>query len=224
MASVLVAVGMMALATAGCNGSTSDKSPAGDTTKKATTPSSATKTAVPESSTKSMAPEPTKKAAVESTKEPLPQVTIQTTKGNIVLELAEDDAPNTVANFISLAEKGFYNGLTFHRVEPTFVIQGGDPEGNGHGGPGYLIADEISPVLKHDRGVISMARRGPNTAGSQFFIMLGASPRLDGQYSAFGRVTSGMDVVDRIVVGDKMIKVTVDHKRNHVYKPVTVTP
>jgi peptidyl-prolyl cis-trans isomerase A (cyclophilin A) len=98
--------------------------------------------------------------------EPLPQVTIETTKGKIVLELAEDDAPNTVANFISLAEKGYFDGLLFHRVLANFMIQGGDPTGTGTGGPGYLIADEFSPKLKHARGVISMANAGPNTGGS----------------------------------------------------------
>jgi peptidyl-prolyl cis-trans isomerase B (cyclophilin B) len=149
----------------------------------------------------------------------LPQVTIQTDKGNIVLELAEDDAPNTVANFISLAEKGFYDGLKFHRVMANFMIQGGDPAGNGSGGPGYVIADEFSPRLRHERGVISMANRGPNTGGSQFFITHVPTPWLDGKHAIFGRVTSGMDVVDAIKPGDKIIKVTVDRKRDHPYKP-----
>ena len=153
--------------------------------------------------------------------EPLPQVTIETNKGKIVLELAEDDAPNTVANFISLAEKGFYNGLLFHRVIPNFMIQGGDPKGTGTGGPGYTIADEFSPKLKHTRGVISMANAGPNTGGSQFFITHVATPWLDGKHAVFGKVTAGMDVVDAIQQGDKMIKVTVDRKRNHEYKPKT---
>ena len=94
--------------------------------------------------------------------EPLPQVTLETSKGNIVLELAEDDAPNTVANFVNLAEKGFYNGVTFHRVLADFMIQGGDPSGTGRGGPGYVIADEFSPRLRHARGVLSMANAGPN--------------------------------------------------------------
>jgi peptidyl-prolyl cis-trans isomerase B (cyclophilin B) len=157
----------------------------------------------------------------QAAKEPLPQVTIQTNKGNIVLELAEDDAPNTVANFINLAEKGFYNGLVFHRVIADFMIQGGDPEGNGRGGPGYVIADEFSPRQTHERGVISMANAGPNTGGSQFFITHVATHYLDGKHAVFGHVTSGMDVVDKIQIGDKMIKVTVDHKRSHDYTPVT---
>jgi len=151
--------------------------------------------------------------------EPLPQVTIETTKGKIVLELAEDDAPNTVANFISLAEKGYYDGLLFHRVIPNFMIQGGDPKGTGSGGPGYVIADELSPKLRHARGVISMANAGPNTGGSQFFITHVATSWLDGKHAVFGKVTSGIEVVDAIQQGDKMIKVTVDRKRNHPYQP-----
>jgi len=151
--------------------------------------------------------------------EPLPQVTLQTDKGNIVLELAEDDAPNTVANFISLAEKGFYDGGTFHRVIPKFMIQGGDPTGTGRGGPGYVIADECSPRLKHERGVISMANAGPNSGGSQFFITHVATSWLDGKHAIFGKVTSGLEVVDAIQQGDKMIKVSVDRKRSHAYLP-----
>ena len=152
--------------------------------------------------------------------EPLPQVTFQTNKGNIVVELAEDDAPNTVANFISLVEKGFYDGLAFHRVIPNFMIQGGCPLGTGTGGPGYQIADEFSPRLKHDRGVLSMANAGPNTGGSQFFITHVPTPWLDGKHAIFGRVTAGLDVVDQIQRGDKIIKITIDRKRNHPYKPV----
>jgi len=156
--------------------------------------------------------------------EPLPQVTIHTEKGDIVLELAEDDAPNTVANFISLAEKGFYDGLTFHRVIADFMIQGGCPEGTGRGGPGYVIADEFSPNLKHTRGVISMANAGPNTGGSQFFITHVPTPWLDGKHAVFGHVTSGMEVVDAIQQGDKITRVTVDRKRHHAYKPQTLGP
>jgi peptidyl-prolyl cis-trans isomerase B (cyclophilin B) len=151
--------------------------------------------------------------------EPLPQVTIETTKGKIVLELAEDDAPNTVANFISLADKGYFDGLLFHRVLANFMIQGGDPKGTGTGGPGYVIADEFSPRLKHTRGVISMANAGPNTGGSQFFITHVATPHLDGKHAVFGKVTAGLEVVDAIRQGDKMVKVTVDRKRNHPYQP-----
>jgi len=162
-------------------------------------------------------------AQEKSMPELLPQVTFQTSKGNIVLELAEDDAPNTVANFISLAEKGFYDGLTFHRVIADFMIQGGCPQGTGTGGPGYVIADEFSPRLRHTRGVISMANAGPNTGGSQFFITHVPCPHLDNKHAVFGRVTSGMDVVDAIQKGDKILKVTVDRKRNHPYKPVVMS-
>jgi len=152
--------------------------------------------------------------------EPLPQVTLHTNKGAIVLELAEDDAPNTVANFVSLAEKGFYNGVVFHRVIADFMIQGGDPTGTGRGGPGYVIADEFSPRLRHARGVLSMANAGPNTGGSQFFITHVACPHLDGKHAVFGRVIEGMDVVDSIREGDRIEKVTVDRKRSHLYRPV----
>ena len=154
--------------------------------------------------------------------EPLPQVTLETSKGKIVLELAEDDAPNTVANFINLAEKGFYNGLKFHRVLPDFMIQGGCPLGTGTGGPGYVIADEFSPKLKHARGVISMANAGPNSGGSQFFITHVPTPWLDGKHAIFGKVTEGMDVVDKIQGGDPLVKVTVDRKRSHEYKPKVI--
>ncbi|WP_088103625.1 peptidylprolyl isomerase [Halalkalibacter urbisdiaboli] len=125
--------------------------------------------------------------------------------GEIVLELFPEVAPNTVANFISLVEKGFYDNLIFHRVIPEFMIQGGDPSGNGTGGPGYSIKGEFTSNgfenwLTHERGVLSMARSmSPDSAGSQFFIMVEGSPHLDGEYAAFGRVVEGMDVVDAIV-------------------------
>jgi len=151
--------------------------------------------------------------------EPLPQVTIHTEKGNIVLELAEDGAPNTVANFVHLAEKGYYDGLAFHRVIDDFMIQGGCPQGDGRGGPGYAIADEFGPNLSHARGVISMANAGPNTGGSQFFITHVPCLHLDGKHAVFGKVVEGMDVVDAIEKGDKMTRVTVDRKRDHVYEP-----
>ena len=133
-------------------------------------------------------------------------VTIRMESGDeIEIELYPDTAPNTVNNFISLVKSGFYDGTIFHRVIPGFMIQGGDPQGTGRGGPGYSIKGEFAANgfpngLKHERGVISMARTAdPNSAGSQFFIMVAAAPHLDGQYAAFGRVISGMDVVDRIV-------------------------
>ncbi len=137
---------------------------------------------------------------------PNPVVTITMANGGqIKMELYPDIAPNTVKNFISLVQKGFYNGLTFHRVIPGFMIQGGDPNGDGSGGPGYSIKGEFTSNgftnnLKHVRGTVSMARTpDPNSAGSQFFIMVASDPDLDGNYAAFGTVISGMDVVDKIV-------------------------
>lgn len=124
--------------------------------------------------------------------------------GVIELELDETAAPETVANFIQLVESKFYDGLTFHRIIPGFMIQGGDPDGTGMGGPGHTIKGEFKAngfnnPIKHDRGVISMARSmNPNSAGSQFFIMHESAPHLDGNYAAFGRVVSGIEFVDRI--------------------------
>ena len=130
--------------------------------------------------------------------------------GEITIEFFPEDAPKTVENFVTLAKKGFYNGVTFHRVEPGFVVQGGDPKGNGTGGPGYTIKDEFNKQ-KHVRGAVAMARtQAPNSAGSQFYITLAPSHFLDGQYTVFGQVTSGMEVADKIRVGDKMksVKIT----------------
>lgn len=135
-----------------------------------------------------------------------PQVRIETEKGNIVLELFAKDVPGTVENFQSLIQKGFYNGLTFHRVVPDFVVQGGCPNGNGTGGPGYTIPCEINPN-KHLRGALSMAHRGKDTGGSQFFICLGDFPHLDGVHTVFGTVVEGMDVVDKLEAGDTMTQV-----------------
>lgn len=134
-----------------------------------------------------------------------PVVTITMTKGDVMkAELYPEIAPNTVNNFISLVQKGFYDGLIFHRVISGFMIQGGDPQGTGMGGPGYSIKGEfamngVRNDLKHTRGVLSMARSMmPNSAGSQFFIMHANAPHLDGQYAAFGKVVEGLDVVDKI--------------------------
>ncbi|MBM4092351.1 MAG: peptidylprolyl isomerase [Planctomycetes bacterium] len=136
--------------------------------------------------------------------------TIMTRKGAIRLALFEDKVPRTVANFEKLANDGFYNGLTFHRVIADFMIQGGCPDGNGRGGPGYKFADEFHAELKHDGpGVLSMANSGPNTNGSQFFITHVATPWLDGKHSVFGRVVEGQDVVDAIKQGDTMESVTI---------------
>lgn len=135
-------------------------------------------------------------------------VTLETSKGIIKFELYPKEAPQSVANFIDLAQKGFYNGLTFHRVEPGFVIQGGDPNGNGTGGPGYNIKDEFN-LHKHVLGTVAMARASaPNSAGSQFYICLGPAPFLDQNYTVFGQVVSGIEVVKKIVIGDTIKKVT----------------
>ena len=134
-----------------------------------------------------------------------PIVTFEMENGDVMkAELYPEIAPNTVNNFISLVKKGFYDGLIFHRVIPGFMIQGGDPKGTGMGGPGYTIKGEFTANrfqndLKHDRGVLSMARTmAPNSAGSQFFVMHENSPHLDGQYAAFGKVIEGIEVVDKI--------------------------
>jgi peptidyl-prolyl cis-trans isomerase B (cyclophilin B) len=129
--------------------------------------------------------------------------------GEIRLEFFPEDAPKTVENFVTLAKKGFYNGLNFHRVVPDFVVQGGCPKGNGTGGPGYQIKAEFNKQ-KHVRGTLAMARsQDPDSAGSQFYICYGTTPHLDGQYTVFGRVVSGMEHVDRIKQGDKMTSVTI---------------
>ncbi|HEY9583409.1 MAG TPA: peptidylprolyl isomerase [Candidatus Paceibacterota bacterium] len=129
-------------------------------------------------------------------------ITIETNKGNIFFETYPDDAPKTVENFVTLANKGFYNGVIFHRVIKDFMIQGGDPTGTGRGGPGYAFADELNPNTEsykdgYKRGVVAMANAGPNTNGSQFFIMHKDTP-LPHSYTIFGKVISGMDVVDTI--------------------------
>ena len=130
--------------------------------------------------------------------------------GDIVIELFEKEAPGTVQNFVDLINKGFYNGLRFHRVIPGFVAQGGCPNGNGTGGPGYKIKDElIGNPHKHERGALSMAHRGPNTGGSQFFIVYEPQPHLDGVHTVFGKVIEGMDVVDGIHQGAIMETVEV---------------
>lgn len=133
---------------------------------------------------------------------------IATDKGNIEIELFDEDAPNTVGNFVKLAKEGFYDGLTFHRVIPDFVIQGGCPRGDGTGGPGYTIPCEINP-RKHETGTLSMAHAGKDTGGSQFFVTHSPQPHLDGVHTVFGQVTSGIDIVNAIAPGDVMNKVTV---------------
>jgi len=126
--------------------------------------------------------------------------TIETDLGTIKLELFGDLVPRTVTNFATLAGKGFYDGIVFHRVIPRFMVQTGDPEGTGRGGPGYNFADEFCPELRHDKpGMLSMANAGPNTNGSQFFITCAPTPHLDDRHSVFGQVVEGQDVVEKIV-------------------------
>ena len=141
------------------------------------------------------------------------QISMETNRGAIVLELYPEHAPVTVNNFVFLTREGFYDGVTFHRVISNFVIQGGDPTGTGRGGPGYQFQDEtIGNPLKHETGVISMANAGPNTNGSQFFITHSPQPHLDGKHTVFGKVVSGMDVVNSIRQGDVMKQVTASEK------------
>lgn len=143
--------------------------------------------------------------------------TIKTAKGEIVIELFTDKAPLTVANFVDLIKKDFYKGIKFHRIIPGFMAQVGDPltKGDdeslwGTGGPGYVIADEFGEGLKHDKeGIVSMANRGPNTGGSQFFITYDETPWLDGKHAVFGRVTKGMDVVQSLEIGDEIQSISV---------------
>jgi len=138
---------------------------------------------------------------------------ISTDKGDIVIDLAAKDVPKTVNNFVFLSCTGYFDGLTFHRYDPGFVIQGGDPRGDGTGGPGYRFADEFSPLWRHSGpGILSMANAGPNTNGSQFFITLGPAPHLDDKHSVFGRVSQGMDVVRNIRAGDKIIAVSIEER------------
>jgi cyclophilin family peptidyl-prolyl cis-trans isomerase len=165
----------------------------------------------------------------------LPRVLLKTSKGDIVVELFEDEAPNTVANFISLVEKGFYDGLTFHRVLAGFMAQGGDPRGNGTGGPGYSIACECyrPDHREHFRGVLSMAHAGRDTGGSQFFITFVPAVGLNGHHTVFGRVVSGMDVLAKIQRRDpddkeaprpdKIIEAKVVRKRSHPYAPLKMS-
>ena len=124
------------------------------------------------------------------------------------LELFAEAAPITVDNFVSLARRGYFDGRAWHRVVPNFVIQAGDPRGDGNGGPGYAIRDELNPH-RYGRGTLGMALSGPNTGGSQFFVTHSAQPHLDGGYTVFGRLRSGGEVLDRIVQGDRIVRITI---------------
>ena len=170
----------------------------------------------------------------EAQADDLPRVKLTTTKGDIVLELFENEAPNTVANFISLVDNKFYDGLTFHRVLGGFMAQGGDPSGDGSGGPGYTIACECyKPEARvHFRGSLSMAHAGKDTGGSQFFLTFRPTPHLDGRHTVFGRVVEGFEVLaeltrrdpnsfGRLPTPDKIVKAEVLRKRDHEYQPET---
>jgi peptidyl-prolyl cis-trans isomerase B (cyclophilin B) len=136
------------------------------------------------------------------------RIILSTNKGKIEATLQPSKAPVTVANFLNLSKRGYYNGITFHRVIQQFMIQGGDPTGTGRGGPGYRFEDEVNTGLKHDRpGIFSMANAGPGTNGSQFFITHVPTPHLDGRHTVFGFVTQGQDVVNKIAQDDKIEKI-----------------
>ena len=133
-----------------------------------------------------------------------------TDRGQIKVELFDEKAPLTVANFVNLARRGFYDGLNFHRVIPDFMIQGGCPQGTGTGGPGYKFEDEANNGVRHERGVLSMANAGPNTNGSQFFITHVATPWLDGKHTVFGKVVDGLEAVDAVKQGDAIRSVKIE--------------
>jgi cyclophilin family peptidyl-prolyl cis-trans isomerase len=138
---------------------------------------------------------------------------METTKGDITIDLAAAGAPNTVNNFVYLSCAGYYDGLTFHRYDPGFVIQGGDPRGDGSGGPPYIFANETSTALRHDvPGVIAMANSGPDTNGSQFYFTLNPAPGLDGRYNVFGRVTEGIDTVRALRRGDRILGISIEER------------
>jgi cyclophilin family peptidyl-prolyl cis-trans isomerase len=159
---------------------------------------------------------PLKVAAAAGDEKPLVEkakgslVKLETAKGNVYLDLYDDKTPVTVGSFLELVNKGFYDGLTFHRVIADFMAQGGDPKGDGSGGPGFTIPDEADKGLKHVRGALSMAKTSaPNTGGSQFFICYAPQTHLDGVHTVFGECVKGMDAVDKITVGDKIVKATI---------------
>ncbi|RKX24193.1 MAG: peptidylprolyl isomerase [Candidatus Zixiibacteriota bacterium] len=138
-----------------------------------------------------------------------PYAIVLTSRGELEIELYFDIAPLTVLNFIELAENGFYDGLTFHRVEPSFVVQGGDPRGDGWGGPAHFIRCEYSDE-PYIRGTVGIATSGRGTGGSQFFITLAAQPRLEGRYTVFGQITGGLEIIDQIIIGDVIEKIIIE--------------
>lgn len=147
------------------------------------------------------------------------RIIVKTDKGDIEGVLYPSKAPVTVANFLNLAKRGYYNGLKFHRVIPDFMIQGGDPTGTGSGGPGYRFEDECTPELKHDKpGIFSMANAGPGTNGSQFFITHVPTPWLDGKHTAFGSVTKGQDIVNAVAQGDKIKSIEILDPTDDLFK------
>ena len=147
------------------------------------------------------------------------KIILHTSKGDIEATIFASKVPMTAANYLNLAKKGYYNGITFHRVIANFMIQGGDPTATGSGGPGYKFADEIVPTLKHDKaGIFSMANSGPGTNGSQFFITHTATPHLDGKHTVFGQVTKGQDVVNKIEKGDKITTIDVLDPTDDLFK------
>ena len=146
------------------------------------------------------------------------KITLKTEKGDIDATLFASKVPVTTANFLNLASRGYYDGITFHRVIANFMIQGGDPTGTGMGGPGYKFEDEFLPELKHDKpGIFSMANAGPRTNGSQLFITHVATPRLNGRHSVFGEVTQGQDVVDSIAQGDKITGIEIHDSTDDLF-------
>ncbi|MEI7863853.1 MAG: peptidylprolyl isomerase [Chthoniobacterales bacterium] len=147
------------------------------------------------------------------------RIIVKTDKGEIEGVLYAEKAPVTVANFLNLAKRGYYNGLKFHRVIPDFMIQGGDPTGTGSGGPGYRFEDECTPDLKHDKpGIFSMANAGAGTNGSQFFITHVATPWLDGKHTVFGSVTKGQDIVNAVAAGDKIVSIEILDPTDDLFK------
>ncbi len=205
MKKIVLFLGVFVLVGAGCTGSSEDNISADDVNLPTTNQEQEEQTMVPTSQTWKF-PGVLSDETIQNK-----QVRITTEKGDIVFEMYPDTAPMTVSNFVYLANSTYFNGLTFHRREEGFVIQGGDPNGNGTGGPGYQFEDELDDEYQYERGIVAMANSGPNTNGSQFFVML-ADTALPKAYSIFGKVIEGMDVVDAIAVGDKMTLVTVEDK------------